>query len=414
MVLFKRAGFFFAFGSAASILFSIAVSQILLGLALAALLVSGAKLRFPPIGRPLALLVAITLAAVAVSADPFGGTPQIRKFFVFAILLVVYSTFDSIRQVRALVLTWSVAGLLSGAVAIAQFLQRRHEASDYAYVLDGRITGFAGHWMTFGGEEMIVLLMLASFLLFASGWRGQLAGWPVLGVLLAAITLGMTRCVYLLGVPAGMACLLWRRRRLLVVAALGAALIGAVVAPGVVKERAMSVLRPHGDMDSNAHRAVCRATGWEMIQAHPWLGLGPEQIGKQFDRYVPASVPRPLPHGWYGHLHNVYLQYAAERGVFGLLALLWFIGKAAADFLRTLRRSSLAPEVRAVLQGALATIAAILAEGLFEYNLGDSEVLTLFLSVIAAGYVAVRLAGETGAAERLQTQTREPAYAERA
>ena len=33
-------------------------------------------------------------------------------------------------------------------------------------------------------------------------------------------------------------------------------------------------------------------------------------------------------------------------------------------------------------------ILAILAEGLLEYNLGDSEVLTLFLAVVAFGYVA--------------------------
>jgi hypothetical protein len=35
-------------------------------------------------------------------------------------------------------------------------------------------------------------------------------------------------------------------------------------------------------------------------------------------------------------------------------------------------------------------ILAVLAEGMFEYNLGDSEVLTLFLSAIACGYAAIQ------------------------
>ena len=35
-------------------------------------------------------------------------------------------------------------------------------------------------------------------------------------------------------------------------------------------------------------------------------------------------------------------------------------------------------------------ILAILAEGFAEYNLGDSEVLTLFLAVVAFGYIAMR------------------------
>jgi len=35
-------------------------------------------------------------------------------------------------------------------------------------------------------------------------------------------------------------------------------------------------------------------------------------------------------------------------------------------------------------------ILAILAEGFFEYNLGDSEVLTMFLVVTTGAYVAIR------------------------
>jgi len=35
----------------------------------------------------------------------------------------------------------------------------------------------------------------------------------------------------------------------------------------------------------------------------------------QSDDCVPADVRRPLPDGWYGHLHNIYLQFAAERGI---------------------------------------------------------------------------------------------------
>jgi putative inorganic carbon (HCO3(-)) transporter len=397
MGLLKRAGFYLAFGSAVSILFSIAISQILLAISLAVLLASGEKLRFPPVRLPLALFFVITVAAVLASGDPAAGIPQIRKFFVFSILLVISSTFQTVRQVRALILAWAGIGLLSGVSAIAQFAHRREQANTYAFLLDGRITGFASHWMTFGGEEMIVLLMLASLLLFSNRRIVKLLGWPVLAVLLAAVTLGMTRSIFLLGVPSGLAYLLWSRRRGLTVAAFAMAILVAAVSPRAIRERAVSVFKPHGDMDSNAHRAVCRVAGWEMIRAHPWLGLGPEQIAKQFDRYVPPAVPRPLPRGWYGHLHNIYLQYAAERGVFGLLSILWLIGKVTFDFLRYLRRRTVDPEVSAILHGAIATVIAVLAEGFFEYNLGDSEVLTLFLAVIACGYVALRPVKEAGA-----------------
>ncbi len=87
-------------------------------------------------------------------------------------------------------------------------------------------------------------------------------------------------------------------------------------------------------------------------------------------------------------MHNVYLQYAAERGVPTLLIFLWMIAKILWDFTRALRQKSASPEARFVLQGAIAVILALLAEGYAEYNFGDSEVLTMFLAVVAFGYVA--------------------------
>ena len=92
-------------------------------------------------------------------------------------------------------------------------------------------------------------------------------------------------------------------------------------------------------------------------------------------------------------MHNIYLQYPAERGIPALLALLWMLGIIVRDFTRGLLRIDLDSEARFVLLGAIAVILGILAEGFFEYNLGDSEVLTMFLCVTGFGYVALRAAG---------------------
>ena len=48
------------------------------------------------------------------------------------------------------------------------------------------------------------------------------------------------------------------------------------------------------------------------------------------------------------------------------------------------------PTPRYILDGAIAVILAVFAAGFFELNLGDSEVLTMFLTVVACGYVAAR------------------------
>ncbi len=156
------------------------------------------------------------------------------------------------------------------------------------------------------------------------------------------------------------------------------------------KERLLSLAHPREDVDSNRHRVVTFRTGLEMIKAHPWFGLGPEEIGRNFNSYVPKDIRRPLPAGYYGHLHNIYLQYAAERGIPGLLCVLWFIGLALYDCLRALfsqPRHQRSQEAF-MLHGMLAVTIGILIGGIFEYNLGDSEVLMMFCSVVALGYAA--------------------------
>jgi O-antigen ligase len=105
---------------------------------------------------------------------------------------------------------------------------------------------------------------------------------------------------------------------------------------------------------------------------------------------VPADIPRPLPPGFYEHLHNVYLQYAADRGVPTMLAMLWMLIQMPIDFWRGLRALPPGPSVRRfLLHGAVAVVLAVMVEGFVEYNLGDSEVLAMFLVATACGYLAL-------------------------
>jgi len=388
-----RAAFYLTCGSLVSILFSIAVSQILLGLALAALLLSSERLRLPPIKLPLVLFMAGTVLSLLFSGHMSEGTPQIRKFLVFAILLLVYSTFRTVSEIRGIVLAWAGVATLSAVRSLFQFWQKYQDSQAahqhfYDFYVGERITGFMSHWMTFGGEEMIVLLLLASYLFFSGERRWKTAGWFCAAILAISMVLGFTRSIFLLGFPVGLLYLLWFWHRWLVAAAPVVAVIAFLVAPAALKERVTSIVQPHGQMDSNEHRNITRRTGVAIIRAHPLLGLGPEQVKYQFERWVPPDIPKPLPEGWYGHLHNIYLQYAAERGIPTMLFMMWMIGKVLWDFLITLPKTPPSVEARFVLHGAIAAILAILAEGFLEYNLGDSEVLTLFLAVVGFGYIA--------------------------
>jgi putative inorganic carbon (hco3(-)) transporter len=396
-----------ALGSAASVLFSIAVSQILLALAVAALLMSGARLRWPPMWLPLALFVAGTLISLALSDDPAAGIPQVRKCFVLLELMVVFSTFD-LSTVRRLYWCWLGIGAAAGALACMQFAHKMDQARAaglpfYDFYMSERISGFMSHWNTFSAHMAFVLLLALSFLLFATGVRGRarwltVTGAAVVGV---AMVLGFTRSIVWLACPGGGLYLVWRWRRWMAVLVPLVLLAGMAAAPASVKERFTSMFRPRKDIDSNEFRKVTLRTGWEMIKAHPVFGLGPERPKALFEKYVPPDIPRPLPTGWYGHLHSIYIHYAAERGIPTMLALMWMLAKILLDFLRQARK--LPPgrdDSKFVLHAAVAVVIAVLLEGLFELNLGDSEVLAMFLAIVACGYVAM----EAPAAEARQEE----------
>ncbi len=382
-----------AFASAAAIMLGIAPSQILLALSFAALLASGEKLRLPRIWLPLSLFLLGTLISLAFSGDIRAGLPQVRKFYVFLELLVVFSLLRSLRIVRWLFLTWAGLGAITairGCVQFAQKVQDAHRLGRgfYDYYVGERITGFTSHWNTYSAEEMFAFIMLAAILLFGGRMR-RVGLWIACGLLIAtAIVLGETRGIWI-AVAVAVLYLCWFWHRWLVAAIPAAALLAIALSPGAIRERFTSIFQPRG-VDSNQFRIVTWRTGIQMIERHPWLGLGPEEVKLHFDDYVPADIPRPLPSGWYGHLHNIYLHYAAERGIPTMLVLMWMLGKILFDFWRGLRLLPPGPDPRRyLLHGGIAVVLATLAEGFVELNLGDSEVLTMFLVVVACGYIAL-------------------------
>jgi O-antigen ligase len=241
--------------------------------------------------------------------------------------------------------------------------------------------------MTFGALQLSVLsLLLAQW--FFSDRKMPLWAYASVAIISAAILLNGTRSIWLATAPAVLYLVwLWRPRMIFAVPVV--AMAAFLLAPSNTRQRLLSVMHPQADIDSNRHRAVTRRTGIEMIKAHPWFGLGPEEIGRNFDSYVPADIRRPLPIGYYGHLHNIYIQYAAERGIPGLLCVLWFIGLVVWDAIRgIIRLRGRRSQELFVLHGTVAVVIGILVGGIFEYNLGDSEVLMMFNCVVALSYAA--------------------------
>jgi O-antigen ligase len=108
--------------------------------------------------------------------------------------------------------------------------------------------------------------------------------------------------------------------------------------------------------------------------------MGPEMVERRYAIYRPPSAPRyEVP-----HLHNSFLQLAAERGLPELAAYLALLAVAAVVAWRRYQREGGDAGPRADLYiGILLALLAFNLAGLFENNWGDTEVQRPALLLLA-------------------------------
>jgi hypothetical protein len=294
----ERIALYLTFGSAVAVFFSIAACHILLALSVVVLLVSGARLRMPPVKLPLAIYFVLTVVSLLLSTDPAAGRPQIRKFFVFLVLLTVSSTFVKLNAVRSVVMAWFGGAALSAAWSLVQFWGKVGQARQagmnfYDYYVSVRITGF--------------MSQLDDFQWGDDGGAVAAGGVPVLLSESAALLVGLD-CVR--GADCGSAgarvhqehvdrhtavsalYLIWFWKRWLVLAVPVLLACGLLVSPASVRTRAMSNVPPQQEhrFQPAPHRMLAHRMGDD--QGPPVFGVGPEHVGLELERYLPPIYIR--------------------------------------------------------------------------------------------------------------------------
>jgi O-antigen ligase len=211
-----------------------------------------------------------------------------------------------------------------------------------------------------------IVPLLAAVALLGNGRRRWLYAAALAPILLAFL-LTFSRGGLLLGLPAGLLFVFWRRQ-----AARGhktwpwALLVGALGAAAFLAAQQIPQLA--GRLDLAGATGVFRLNLWraslEMIREHPLWGVGPDNFLYAYrGRYI-------LDAAWQepdlNHPHNLVLDFATRLGLLGLLAGGWLIAQLA----RALRRAARAVdgEWRPVVVGLGGALAAMLAHGLVDHS----------------------------------------------
>lgn len=371
------------------------------------------KISFPPIKLPLAIFCAWTIFSTFFAEDRATGGFVIRKLVLFAIILVAVNVVQSLRHLEVLLLGFFVeaglAGVLGGVEFVEQYrrVSALHTGRFFNLMMVTRITGFMGHWMNFSGQQMMAFTSLAA-LLFAwialgrkSPAAPELPKFGAAGMILFAVVgfsifLSFTRGVWL-GCFAGVVYLLARRFPLWLWGLPVLVVAGYFVSPRMIRERVNQALHPSSDRSLSIRLEMWNA-GLEMIKRHPWVGVGPNNIPEVYPLYLP---PGKVPEiGYHDHLHDNFIQLAAERGLPCLAAWLWMMGALGWHTLRIRRRLRALPQAAWIADAAFASWLAFVAEGIFEFNFGTSPVLMVFLFVISTPFVVESLEKEQSSVVR--------------
>jgi O-antigen ligase len=336
-----------------------------------------------PIVLPLELYVAFLGVSVLFSTDPAASARDLSEVFTLCTLPLGWALIRGEQAVRRLFDLLIATTVLLAGFGLAQYL-----LTDYG-PLDNRIPGPFSHYQTFSGILLLGDLLLIARLVAGRGWRRPLY-WLAFVVLNLTILLTLTRGTWVAAFVVLTLVLLMRARRLFIVY-LAALLVGgalfAALAPASWNERASSIV----DLsDTSNYDRLCMAwAGFHMIAERPLFGIGPDTVKERYPIYRHPTAPR----AHVAHLHNTFLQLAAERGLLSLAAYLWLMGvafvfawrgyQAAGDRVAGDRSRPGRGSAADLYLGVILALVGFNVAGLFEANWRDTEVQRLMLFLLA-------------------------------
>ncbi len=333
-----------------------------------------------PVDRAaIAWFVALLVASVF-ALDPAGSLPRVTKGLMPALVgLAAFHAADQRDGRRALALYLIVVGVVS-LISVALWYGEGH---GYAW----RARGFAGHYMTFGGQLLLEIPVALAVALTARERRWRWGAALVAALALVALATTFTRSAWMGVFVAGVIVLggAWPRGLLLLA---GAAAAAWIFATGAWRDRLHSMVDPsHG---YNGERLLMWGAGARMFLADPITGVGLQDLHAVYPAYRSPRATEEI-----GHLHNTLVQIGATMGLVGLAAFAWLYSallRAAAACLGPVR--DLPARLRAEGAGAglrlgvTAALVGFLVAGLFEWNFGDEELLYHLYTLVGMAWAS--------------------------
>jgi putative inorganic carbon (HCO3(-)) transporter len=374
--------------------FTIAGTQTALGLALVLWFFFALKRKAPLPRRtmldvPLLLFIGVSLIAALMSDKRVASLVNLRNFALISVIYMIGSLLGTRRMALRLFMVLLVSGTGVAVYGIATYLLGKGEGTL------GRTPGPFSNGMTFGG----ILLILCSLFFAVAAGAGVVKGlrWAAVGaaiVTFAALFFSSTRSSWVGFVVSVVVILAFLRRRWLVPFA-AALVIFVLLLPAQYRARVESIWNPK--YFTNVHRIELLKGGIGIIKDYPVIGVGTMDLADIYRRYMPPGAVYV-----FGHMHNIFLQITVQSGFMGLAVFCWLLFSFFRLMVRNLKLD-LPPPERAWVVGSVGALTGFIVNGLFEWNFGDAEVVTLLYIILGTNLALSRLFQPTATVDRAES-----------
>ena len=375
--LSDNAIFFFLIIQVVSVMVSVAASSIAFGIAVALWLAKMVLDRRPLVQRtPLDyFFLAYVLAEIlstATAAAPAESFLNMKRLLLIVVVYLTASVAYGEKRIKLLL------GLLVGVASVLSIL----EIAMLFLHHQSRLHLFQ-HYMTTGGMKMVVLLLLVPFLLHReTPVKLKVGGIIALVPVFVALLLTYTRSAWL-GFVAGAVVMGAARYRWVLPSLLVLVLAFFLFAPASLTERATSIVDPNDP--TVASRLTMWSTGLKIFADHPLLGIGDVDVHEAYARYK-----SPGDEEFGGHLHSNYVQLLVTLGSFGFVVVMALFLRILTTEFQKFRQWRSDWLFGSLSLGSLSVFVGFLVAGLFEWNFGDHEIMTLVWATVGLSLVGDR------------------------
>lgn len=347
-----------------------------------------------PLTLPLILSILMIVPGLLVAAEPLVVINQLAIWTAWFLIFQAVVQEGDQQFVRRLLVTLAFAGFALGLRAILDSNFQGQSASAGGTYVTGRADAGLSGPNALAALLITTSLAAVSQVLHGPPWRRAL-GAVAAGVAIAGLLLTQSRGGFL-GVAAGLLIFIsWRPMRRLAVAGLIVLAmlsftainpLGTFLSETAIGERIESITS--GTAAKTDPRIPVYTATLKIIEDHPLFGVGTNDYQSAAKEYGIMTNATALTHA-----HNVPLTVAAERGLLGFAALLYFAFMLGRVLLKEFARAT--GEKRGLVVTLMAIFVGFATHSLVDYPFSYSVLLGELFVLAGCAVVLSRKEPET-------------------